>query len=144
MANRLSFWDKLQHPRFNPGEFTTVDLLVRREADAALIIASDPAANFPKHAIEHMRTIPVIALDPKPTHTTKLAKVAFTTATYGINTTGTVYRMDDVPIALRPAFDSPYPSDQEILTAIRKRVQELRLAKAANENNGSQRVAMPA
>lgn len=132
------------YPRFNPGEFTTVDLLVRREADAALVIASDPAANFPKSAVEHMRNIPVIALDPKPTHTTKLAKVAFTTATYGINTTGTVYRMDDVPIALRPAFDSPYPSDREILTAIKERVQKLRLAKAAHENNGSQRVAMPA
>jgi formylmethanofuran dehydrogenase subunit B len=132
------------YPRFNPGEFTTVDLLVRGEADAALIIASDPAANFPKSAIEHMKNIPVIALDPKPTYTTKLAKVAFTTATYGINTTGTVYRMDDVPITLRPAFDSPYPSDQEILNAIKERVQELRLAKAANENNGSQRVAMPA
>ena len=27
------------HPRFNPGEFTTVDTLTRKEADAALIIA---------------------------------------------------------------------------------------------------------
>ena len=34
-------------PRFNPGEFTTVDTLSRGEADAALIIASDPAGNFP-------------------------------------------------------------------------------------------------
>jgi formylmethanofuran dehydrogenase subunit B len=51
--------------------------------------------------------------------------VAFTTATYGINVPGTVYRMDDVPITLRPAFESPYPSDQEILTAIRDRVCEL-------------------
>ena len=39
------------YPRFNPGEFTSVDLLVRGEADAALIIASDPASNFPKAAI---------------------------------------------------------------------------------------------
>ncbi len=120
------------YPRFNPGEFTTVDLLVRGDADAALIIASDPAANFPKAAIEHMRQIPVIVLDPKATHTSQLAKVAFTTATYGINTPGTVYRMDDVPIPLRPAFESPYPSDEEILTAIRNRVQELLVAKAGN------------
>jgi formylmethanofuran dehydrogenase subunit B len=120
------------YPRFNPGEFTAVDLLVRGDADAALIIASDPGANFPKAAIEHMQRIPVIALDPKPTHTTNLAKVAFTTATYGINVPGTVYRMDDVPIPLRPAFESPYPSDEEILTAIKNRVQELLVAKAAN------------
>jgi formylmethanofuran dehydrogenase subunit B len=119
------------YPRFNPGEFTTVDLLVRGEADAALIIASDPAANFPRPAIEHLRRIPVIALDPKPTLTTDLARVAFTTATYGINTGGTVYRMDDVPITLRPAFPSPYPSDEEVLRAIKERVRELLMARAA-------------
>jgi formylmethanofuran dehydrogenase subunit B len=51
--------------------------------------------------------------------------VSFTTATYGINVPGTVYRMDDVPITLRPAFDSPYPSDEQVLTAIRDRVGEL-------------------
>jgi formylmethanofuran dehydrogenase subunit B len=113
------------YPRFNPGEFTTVDVLARGEADAALIIASDPASNFPKAAIEHLKRIPVITLDPKATHTSQLARVAFTTATYGINVSGTVYRMDDVPITLRPAFESPYPSDEQILTAIRERVREL-------------------
>ena len=117
------------YPRFNPGEFTTVDLLARGEADAALFVATDPASNFAQSAIDHMRRIPVIALDPKPTHTTKLAKVAFTTATYGINVPGTVYRMDDVPIALRPAFESPYPSDQEVLAAIKHRVHELLVAR---------------
>ncbi len=113
------------YPRFNPGEFTTVDLLARGDADAALIIASDPASNFPKAAIQRLREIPVIVLDPKETETTRLAKVAFTTATYGINVPGTVYRMDDVPISLRPAFESPFPSDEEILIAIKVRLQEL-------------------
>jgi len=116
-------------PRFNPGEYTTVDTLSRGEADAALIIASDPASNFPRSAIEHLKKIPVVTLDAKETETTKLSHVAFTTATYGINTGGTVYRMDDVPISLRPAFDSPFPKDEDILTAIKKRVHELVLAK---------------
>jgi formylmethanofuran dehydrogenase subunit B len=113
------------YPRFNPGEFTTVDLLSRGEADAAMFVATDPASNFPKPAIEHMRRIPVISLDPKPTPTGELSRVVFTTATYGINVAGTAYRMDNVPLPLRPAFDSPYPSDQEVLTAIRRRVGEL-------------------
>ena len=125
------------YPRFNPGEYTTVDLLARGEADAAMIIASDPGSNFPRPAIEHLKRIPVIVLDTKPTDTTQLAKVAFTTSTYGINTSGTVYRMDDVPITLRPAFESPYPSDEEVLIAIKNRLRELlaekreRYAKAA-------------
>lgn len=122
-------------PRFNPGEFTTVDVLSRGDADAAMIIASDPGSNFPKAAIEHMHKIPVISLDTKRTATSELAHVAFATSTYGINTSGTVYRMDDVPITLRPAFESPFPSDQEILTAIRKRVHELVRAKR-NSNRG--------
>jgi formylmethanofuran dehydrogenase subunit B len=113
------------YPRFNPGEFTAVDMLAGNETDAALIIASDPGANFPQAAIDHLRRIPTIVLDPKPTPTTELARVAFTTATYGINTGGTVYRMDDVPIALRPAFPSPYPTDEEVLKAIKERVREL-------------------
>ena len=57
--------------------------------------------------------------------TSQLARVAFTTATYGINVPGTVYRMDNVPITLRPAFESPYPSDEQVLTAIRDRVRTL-------------------
>ncbi|MGH8120794.1 MAG: formylmethanofuran dehydrogenase subunit B [Gammaproteobacteria bacterium] len=134
----------LGYPRFNPGEFTTVDTLSRREADAALIIASDPASNFPRAAIEHLHRIPVISLDTKTTETSKLAHVAFSTATYGINTGGTVYRMDDVPITLRPALESPFPTDEEILTAIRKRVHELVLAKRGTRGaSGTARAASP-
>ena len=45
-------------------------------------------------------------------------------AAYGINVAGTVYRMDDVPIRLRPALPSRYPSDEEVLRAIAERVRE--------------------
>ncbi len=114
------------YPRFNPGEYTSSDVLARKEADAAMIIASDPMANFSEPAREHLKSIPYIAFDPKETPTTRHAAVAFTVATYGINVPGTVYRMDDVPIPLRPAFDSPHPSDLEILQAMEKRILELK------------------
>src|SRR5205807_5453228 len=113
------------YPRFNPGEFTTADTLARGEADVALIVAADPMGNFSQPAREHLARIPNIALEPKETATVRGAAVAFTTATYGINTGGTVYRMDDVPIPLRPAFDSPYPSDEEVLRKIEKRIRDL-------------------
>lgn len=115
------------YPRFNPGEFTSSDLLARKEADAALIIASDPMSNFSQPARDHLASINSVVLDPKLSETAKTATVAFTTATYGINVPGTVYRMDDVPIPLRPAFDSPYRSDYEILKAIEKRIREKQL-----------------
>lgn len=116
------------YPRFNPGEYTASDVLARGEADAAMIIASDPMANFSQPAREHLKSIPYIAFDPKETPTTRHATVAFTVATYGINVPGTVYRMDDVPISLRPAFKSPFPSDLEILSGIEHRVKELKRA----------------
>lgn len=111
------------YPRFNPGEFTTVDTLARQEADAALIISADPMSNFPDPARMHLARIPLICLDPKLSETAKVATVAFTTSVYGINTGGTVYRMDDVPIPLRPAFDSPFPDDETILRAVLKAVR---------------------
>ena len=116
------------YPRFNPGEFTTSDVLARGEADAALIIAADPMSNFNQPAREHLANIPSIVLDPKLSETAKMATVAFTTATYGINTPGTVYRMDDIPIPLRPAFESSYKSDYEILKSIETRIRARQLA----------------
>jgi len=132
------------YPRFNPGEFTTVDTLANGHADAAMIIASDPASNFPKKAIQHLKSIPVVVLDTKMTETSKDAHVAFRTSTYGINTAGTAYRMDDVPITLRPAFESPLPDDETILKGINKRVNELMLAKHhASGASGEVKVAAP-
>ena len=128
------------YPRFNPGEYTASDVLARQEADAAIIIASDPMANFSEPARQHLKSIPYIAFDPKETPTTRAAEVAFTVATYGINIPGTVYRMDDVPIPLRPAFDCHHPSDMEILQGIEKRVQELiALEVPASEDDSSLR-----
>lgn len=116
------------YPRFNPGEFTSTDVLSRGEADAAFIIASDPMSNFCQAARDHLASIPSVVLDPKMSETARVATVAFTTSTYGINAPGTVYRMDDVPIPLRPAFESPYRSDLEILTAIKRKIRERQLA----------------
>ena len=118
------------YPRFNPGEYTASDILARKETDAAMIIAADPLANFSQPARDHLESIPYIAFDPKETPTTRAAEVAFTVATYGINVPGTVYRMDDVPISLRPALECHHPSDLEILKGIEKRVQELNMESA--------------
>jgi formylmethanofuran dehydrogenase subunit B len=114
------------YPRFNPGEYTAADLLARKEADAALVVASDPLTHLPPPACEHLRSIPLIAIGAKSTPTLQAATVAFAVATYGINIPGTVYRMDDVPISLRSALASPLPSDLEILTRLEERVKQLK------------------
>jgi len=137
----------LGFPRFNPGEFTAVDSLARDGADAAMFIASDPASNFPKAAIEQMKRIPVISLDTRRTVTSELAHVVFSTSAWGLNEHGTAYRMDDVPISLHPAFESPFPSDVTILSAIKKRVFELnadKRSKGTPTGNGTGKATLHA
>lgn len=112
------------YPRFNPGEYSTIDMLVRGDNDATLVLAADPGATMPKPAIEHLRRTPTIVLDPKVTHTSRLARVHITTAVTGVSAPGTAYRMDEVPLPLRPALKSPYPTDEEVMKKIIAAVQK--------------------
>jgi len=116
------------YPRYNPGEYTSVDLLARGEADAAVVIASDPAAHFPADAARHLARIPVITLDQKVNVTTMLSKVVIPVATAGIEAEGTAYRMDGVPIRLRKVVE-PHEGvlpDAEVLQMIIDRVRTLK------------------
>jgi len=106
------------YPRYNPGEYTAVDLLCRGDVDAALVLGADPGATMPGPAIAQLGRIQTIVLDPKITHTSRLARVHITTATTGISAPGTVYRMDDVPLQLRPSLQSPYPTDEQVINRI--------------------------
>jgi len=108
------------YPRYNPGEFSTIDLLVRGDVDAVLVVGADPAATMPQPAIEHLKRVPTIVLDPKVSTTMRIARVGILTGATGISAGGTVYRMDEVPIPLRPALRSPYPTDEEVLRRIRQ------------------------
>jgi len=110
------------YPRFNPGEFSTIDLLVRGDVDTALILGADPGATMPQPAIDHLARVPTIVLDPKVTHSSRLARVHITTAVTGISAGGTGYRMDEVPLPLRTALKSPYPTDEEVIRRIHKAV----------------------
>jgi formylmethanofuran dehydrogenase subunit B len=106
------------YPQFNPGEFTTVDLLARRQADAALILASDPLAHLPRPAADYLAEIPVILLDAGSCLTARVARVVFPTAAYGLDAAGTAYRMDNIPLRLHKIVEPTQPTDEEILGKI--------------------------
>jgi formylmethanofuran dehydrogenase subunit B len=106
------------YPQYGPGEFSTVDVLARGEADAAVIVASDPVAHFPRAAARQLSLFPTIVLDPMPSLTAQVARVVFPTACYGVDAAGTVYRMDGVPIRLRPVLPRVRPTDEEVLDQI--------------------------
>jgi len=116
------------YPRYNPGEYTSVDLLAKGEADAAIIIASDPAATFPAEAVRHLAKIPVVTLDQKLTPTTMLSRVTIPVATAGVEAEGTAYRMDGVPLRLKKVLEPEEGllPDEEVLEAIIGRVKTIK------------------
>ncbi|PKL61093.1 MAG: formylmethanofuran dehydrogenase subunit B, partial [Methanomicrobiales archaeon HGW-Methanomicrobiales-2] len=109
---------------YNPGETTAVDILARKECDAALIVGSDPAAHFPRRCLEHLADIPVVQLDPYPNATTAFCNVQIPVAVTGIDAVGTAYRMDGVPIRTRKVLSTDYPSDREVLLKMYALMQE--------------------
>ncbi len=110
------------YARFSPGEFTAVEALVRGDCDAAMIVASDPAAHFPKKAVEKLKEIPVIQVDPHPNLTTKVADVVIPTAIVGIEAEGTIYRMDGVPLRVKKLRDSNYLTDVEVMEKLLEKI----------------------
>lgn len=106
------------YPRYNPEEFSVPAMLARREVDACVFVGSETTEEFPKAAIDHLKTIPVIALENPNTVTMVRPTVRFTTAVYGVHRPGTAYRMDEIPIPLQVLLPTSYPSDGEILESL--------------------------
>jgi formylmethanofuran dehydrogenase subunit B len=119
------------YPRYNPGETSVVDILRRGESDASLIVASDPVAHFPKAAVENLVKNPMIVIDPQPTATSLMADIVFPSTFVGIETEGTAYRMDHVPLPLKKVVEPPdgYLSDTEILQRILAEVRKIKKGK---------------
>ena len=118
----------LGYPRYNPGETSVMDILLNKESDAALVVASDPVANFPKKAVEHLVKNPLIVIDPHMNVTSQMADVVFPSAFVGIEESGTAYRMDHVPLPLKKIVDPPNGvlPDKEILKRILSEVRKLK------------------
>ena len=121
----------LGYPRYNPGETSVVDILLRKESDAAFVIASDPVANFPKKAVEHLVANSLIVIDPHLNATAQMADVAFPSAFVGIEAEGTAYRMDHVPLPLKKIVEPPKGvlSDEEILLRILTEIRKIKKKK---------------
>lgn len=110
------------YPRYNPVEFSAADLLERREADVAVLVGSASLETFPLAAIDHLKSIPTIVLDHPFSGAPFEPTLRITTDVYGVHRHGIAYRMDEVPIPLRPLLSSRSPSDGEVLNRILQRL----------------------
>ena len=111
------------HPRSSPGEYSAAALLERGDADAALVVASDPLDDLPPAAAERLRAIPFVSVDARDTATARAARVAFTTAAPGIHRAGVVHRLDGVPVPLRAVLGSDRPGMEDVLDGIAARLR---------------------
>jgi formylmethanofuran dehydrogenase subunit B len=126
----------LGFPQYNPGETTVVDILLRKESDAALVIASDPVSNFPRKAAEHLVEAPLIVIDPHMNVTAMVGDVVFPSSIVGVEKAGTAYRMDHVPLPLKKVVEPPEGllSDEEILRRILKEIRLIKSQKKKEAN----------
>jgi len=116
-------------PRYNPGEYTAVDVLRDRDVDAALILCADLVSHFPATCAEYLEEIPVACIDIAPCPTTMLSDVVLPGVIDAMECDGTFYRLDDVPIYFQPFTSSPFSfteSNVDTMKQIFERVKAIK------------------
>ena len=117
------------YPRYNPGEYTAVDVLRDRDVDAAFILSADLVSHFPAACSEYLAQIPVACIDIAPCPTTMLSDVVLPGVIDAMESDGTFYRLDDVPIYFQPFTSSPFSfteSNVDTMNQIFKRVKRIK------------------
>lgn len=115
-------------PRFNPGEFTTTDMLKRNECDAVLCVGADLVSHLPRKAVENLAKIPIITIEISHTPTTELSEVVLP-GVHSIEADGTIYRFDSVPLYCRKIKEPPFKftkSDEDTVNQIFEKVKEIK------------------
>ncbi len=117
------------YPRYNPGEYTAVDLLRDKDVDAALILSADLVSHFPAICGKYLAEIPVACIDIAPCPTTMISDVVLPGVIDAMECDGTFYRLDDVPVYFQPFATSPFPytqSNEDTLKQIFERVKAIK------------------
>lgn len=109
------------YPRYNPGEFSANELLAQKDTDLCLLVGAETVPFFSAAAKEHLRSIPTIVLDYPGVPLDFVPTVRFTTSVYGLNSAGIVYRMDNVPVALKVPQRSNTVTDEDVLKQLWER-----------------------
>jgi formylmethanofuran dehydrogenase subunit B len=92
------------YPSYEP-QAGAAGLLGGGEVDAALIIGT--AATIPEPVTTALTGVRSVAIGPRASAATFQPAVAVDTGVAGVHEGGTAFRMDDVPLPLRPSLDGP-------------------------------------
>jgi formylmethanofuran dehydrogenase subunit B len=112
----------LGYPRYDPLRFSANSLIERGEVDSVLLIGSEDIGELSAAAQARLADLPVIHVGFPKCQLSFEPTVHIVAARPGVHCGGTVFRMDGVPIRLRPVFDSPLPTTEAVLTALQQGV----------------------
>ena len=108
------------YPRYRPFDGTAAARLERNEVDAVLAIGS--ADLIPPTLTSSMTRVPHAVIGPRASAGAFASgRVVIDTAVAGIHESGTVLRMDDVPLPARQCLEGP-PAAVAVLQALRERL----------------------
>lgn len=106
------------HPRYMPGD-RGLDRLASGRFTAALVVGS---ANLGEVAAAALGGINTVAIGPRASQAPFTTRVAIDTGVAGIHEAGTGYRMDEVPLSLRP----PLPGQRSALQTLQALTEAVR------------------
>ncbi len=110
-------------PRFGPREFTARRLIARDECDLILTIGQSDAW-LPRDTSALAIRCKTIRIGEQPCELSASSTVVIRTARFGIDSPGTYFRLDGVPLPLRQLVASQYPTLDIVLAAIDARLCE--------------------
>ncbi len=93
-----------------------------RQVDAILVAGADLWWFLPEDELQDLRRrqVPLVVLSPFANRTASQAQVVLPVALAGVETGEMAYRMDGLPLVLRPLVPSALPPDHQVLTDLHR------------------------
>jgi formylmethanofuran dehydrogenase subunit B len=118
-VNQAGFAGGVSHGR----QFSFLEQTHNRIPDCILVVGSDPFSMLPQSLMNNLEGVDIICLDHFPTPTTEGASVVIPTAVPGVESGGSVVRLDGDSIALAQPIKNGYPTEEGILRQLLEKVQ---------------------
>jgi len=120
VSGKLQFESK----KLVKSEDTIVSKINKENFDCSIIVGTDPISHLPHSLSSKLAKKPLILIDNHNSATSRIADVVLPTAITGIESSGLVYRIDQVPVELKKILNPPnnIPSDEELLNKLIKKL----------------------
>ena len=102
------------YPRYEPGD-RGLDRLVAGSFSAALVVGAPAVSDEASGALARIKTV---VIGPRASEASFKPRVAIDTGVAGIHEGGTAYRMDEVPLTLRPPLTAQRTTTETLATLI--------------------------